>query len=135
MYSLVSQPNLIGAAILYAPVHSNEFLNFQKWWKNRLSTSEIQELNTLYGNTEIPESFTTISPESYFENIKSPIQMYFGTNDQSCPIEWWYDIEKALTEAWKDIDFRVYEGEQHEFWPEWINFMSSSVEFFTTHLR
>lgn len=61
--------------------------------------SEIQELNTLYGSTEIPESFTSISPESYFENIKSPIQMYFGTNDQSCPIEWGYEIEKALTDA------------------------------------
>jgi dipeptidyl aminopeptidase/acylaminoacyl peptidase len=135
MYSLVSQPELISAAVLYAPVHSNQFYNFQRWWKNRLTTSEIQEINNIYGNSEESESFKSISPETYFENIKAPVQMYFGTNDESCPIAWWYEIQSALTDAWKDIDFRVYEGEQHEFWPQWENFMSSSVMFFNTHLR
>ena len=135
MYSLVSQPKLIDAAVLYAPVHSNEFYNFQRWTKARFSTSEIQELNSLYGNIENLESFASISPETYFENITAPMQMYFGTNDQSCPIAWGYEIETALVDAGKDIDFIVYEWEYHEFWPQWTNFMRSSVEFFDTHLR
>ena len=135
MYGLVSQPDLIDAAVLYAPVHSNEYYNFQRWTKARFSSTEIQELNTLYWDTENPESFASISPETYFENIQAPVQMYFGTNDQSCPIAWGYEIESALTDAGKDIEFIVYDWEQHEFGPQWNNFMNWSVEFFNTHLK
>jgi len=134
MYALVSQTDLINAAVLYAPVHSNEFYNFQRWTKNRLTSGEIQELNTIYGDTEEPNNLLSISPENYFTNISTPIQMYFGTNDESCPIEWWYEIESALTDAWKFIDFKVYDGERHEFWAEWNNFMNSSSDFFQTHI-
>lgn len=134
MYSLVAASELIDAAVLYAPVHSNEFYNYQRWGKNRLNSSQVQELNQIYGNTDVAESFGSISPESYFQNITAPIQMYFGTNDQSCPIAWWYEIESALESEWKDIDFIVYNREQHEFWPQWQNFMEWSSQFFSTHL-
>lgn len=135
MYSLVSQPDLINAAVLYAPVHSNEYYNFQRWTKARFSSTEIDSLHALYGNTENSESFASISPETYFENITAPIQMYFGTNDESCPIAWGYEIEKALTDIGKEIDFIVYDWEKHEFGPQWQNFMQSSVTFFKTHLK
>ncbi len=134
MYSLVSQPKLIDAAILYAPVHSNEFYNFQRWTKTRFSTPEIQELNSLYGDTENSESFASISPETYFENISTPIQIYFGSNDESCPVARWYHIEESLIGSEKDIELIVYPGERHEFGPKWQNFMRSSVDFFNTHL-
>ena len=134
MYGLVAQPNLIDAAVLYAPVHSQEFYNYQRWIQNRMSPENKQELNTIYGNTESPESFSSISSETYFSNIQSPLQMYFGTNDESCPIAWGYHIEKALTDAEKSIDFIVYDGEKHEFWPQWQNFMQGSAEFFRKEL-
>jgi len=135
MYSLVSEPNLIWAAVLYAPVHSNEYYNFLKWWKNRLNSEQLEELSQRYWNPNTPESFVSISPETYFQNIDAPIQMYFGTNDQSCPISWGYEIETAFNTAKKELDFIVYDWEKHEFWPQWWNFMNSSKEFFTTHLK
>jgi len=135
MYSLVAAPNLVDAAVLYAPVHSNEYYNYQKWGKNRLDTNEKQILEDIYGDWENPESFISISPETYFQNIQAPIQMYFGTNDASCPIAWGYEIETALTESQKDIEFIVYPWEQHEFGPQWQNFMESSADFFNTELR
>lgn len=47
MYALVAAPEFIDAAILYAPVHSHEWYNFEKWGRNRLSSSELQELSSL----------------------------------------------------------------------------------------
>ena len=47
MYSLVAAPELIDAAILYAPVHSQEWYNFKRWREESLSAIELQELETL----------------------------------------------------------------------------------------
>ena len=111
MYGLVAAPELIDAAILYAPVHSQEWYNYKRWREDSLSNEEKEALTVIYGNLENPKSFETISPENYFKNIQAPVQMYFGTQDESCPIEWGYDIENAFQNAGKEIEFIIYEGE------------------------
>lgn len=134
MYSLVAASDLIDAAVLYTPVHSNEYYNFQRWGKNRFNSQQLDELSQRYWNLDTPESFASISPETYFDRLQAPVQMYFGTNDESCPIEWGYEIETAFNSAEKQLDFIVYDGEKHEFWPQWWNFMNSSREFFKSEL-
>jgi len=88
MFALVAAQELLDAAILYAPVHSNEWYNYKRWREDSLSDAEKQTLENIYGNLENPLVFKDISPETYFSRIEAPVQMYFGTLDKSCPIEW-----------------------------------------------
>ncbi len=135
MFALVAAPELIDAAILYAPVHSQEWYNFEKWRKESLSISELQELETIYGDLGSKENFAKISPESYFQNIEAPVQMYFGTLDDSCPIAWGSDIETAFKNAGKEFEFIRYEGEWHELSRQFENFMQGSTVFFKKELQ
>jgi pimeloyl-ACP methyl ester carboxylesterase len=89
MYALVAHPDLIDAAVLYAPVHMNEYYNFERWMKpssleNEYANLEERNLRSLTNSG----TFIPISPEGYLDRIKTPIQMYWGTADDSCPIEW-----------------------------------------------
>lgn len=130
MFALVAAPELINAAILYAPVHSQEWYNFERWRRNSLSSWELQELTSLLWDLNQKEGFRDISPETYFDRIKAPVQMYFGTLDESCPIAWGDDIKKAFQDAGKEFEFIRYEGERHEFSREFQNFIHSSWKFF-----
>jgi uncharacterized protein len=135
IYALTSAPELIDAAILYAPVHINEYYNFQKWGKTRLNNEQFKQLESSIGDTNIPENFIINSPLGYIENIAAPVQMYFWTLDESCPIVWGDDIEREFQKAGKDVNFIKYTWEYHEFWPRWKDFMNTSVEFLKKHLQ
>lgn len=88
MYTLVTHPELVDAAVLYAPVHINEYYNFERWMRPRLSKTEITNLEKEIGDLSNSGTFLPISPEGYLSRVKTPIQMYWGTADESCPIEW-----------------------------------------------
>jgi uncharacterized protein len=134
MYSLVTHPDLIDAAVLYAPVHSNEYYNFQKWMRPRLSKTEYSNLEKEFWNLSNSGTFLPISPEGYLSRIKTPIQMYWGTADDSCPIEWARYMDPTFREAGVDMEYIEYAGEGHEFSREWTSFMEGVVKFFKEEL-
>lgn len=134
MYALVTHPDLIDAAVLYAPVHSNEYYNFNRWLKTRLDEDWYELLqDRLWNLTEI-ETFASFSPETYFYRITAPVQIYFWTADESCPPERWHAIRDKLLEHTKSVELIEYPGEKHEFTTQWISFMSWVVAFFNEHL-
>lgn len=135
MYSLVTHPELIDAGVLYAPVHMNEYYNFQRWMRPRLSKAEYANLEKEIGNLTNTGTFLPISPEGYLDRIKTPIQMYWGTNDDSCPIEWARYMDPTFRSAGVDIEYIEYKGEGHEFSREWKNFMEGVVEFYREALK
>ena len=99
MYALVAHPDLVDAAVLYAPVHSNEYYNFQKWMRPRLTTDEYASLEKEFGTLSSSGTFLPVSPEGYLNRIKTPLQMYWGTNDASCPIEWGRYMDTKFKDA------------------------------------
>jgi dipeptidyl aminopeptidase/acylaminoacyl peptidase len=111
MYSLVTHPDLIDAAVLYAPVHMNEYYNFQRWMKPRLSKVEYDTLENELGSLTNSGTFLPISPEGYLDRMKTPIQMYWGTSDDSCPIEWARYMDLTFREAGVDLEYIEYAGE------------------------
>ncbi len=134
MYALVTHPDLIDAAVLYAPVHSNEYYNFNRWLKTRLDADWYELLqNRLWNLAEI-ETFASFSPETYFYRITAPVQIYFWTADESCPPERWHAIRDELLEHSKPVELIEYVWEKHEFTTQWISFMSWVVAFFNEHL-
>ena len=46
MHSLLVRPDLIDAAVLYAPVHTRERENFERWRREDLSASELEILTS-----------------------------------------------------------------------------------------
>jgi pimeloyl-ACP methyl ester carboxylesterase len=135
MYSLVATNNIIKAAVLYAPIHSNEYYNYKRWSSNRLSLSEKKILTSQLWSLENPANFIPISPQWYFKNITAPVQIYFGTLDQSCPVSWGTDIKDELKKENKQVELIIYEWESHEFISKWNEFMYSSARFFRENLK
>ncbi|NDK09188.1 alpha/beta fold hydrolase [Candidatus Gracilibacteria bacterium] len=135
MYSLVAAPELIDAAILYAPVHSNEYYNYQRWSSSRLNSREKEKLTNDIGNLQNPDTFASISPQGYFKNVQAPVQIYFGSQDESCPVSWGKEIKESFNNVDKQVDLVIYEGERHEFVPQWTEFMEGSTAFFKKNLN
>lgn len=134
MYGLVARPDMIDAAVLYAPVHSQEYYNFNRWMINRLSSAQYQALQDRLWPLDQLDTFASFSPETYFERVDAPVQIYFGTNDDSCPVQWWRDIRDQLIAADKSVELIEYPWEAHEFWPQWTNFMQWVVQFLDKYL-
>lgn len=63
MYTLVTHPDLVDAAVLYAPVHMNEYYNFERWMRPRLSKVEYANLEKEIGSLSNSGTFIPISPE------------------------------------------------------------------------
>jgi len=134
MYGLVAHPQMIQAAVLYAPVHSNEYYNFNRWMINRLSSAEYNALQDKLWPLDQIDTFASFSPETYFDRVQTPVQIYFGTNDASCPVQRGRDIRDQLTAADKSVELIEYPWEQHEFGPQWTRFMQWVVQFFDNNL-
>lgn len=132
--SLVVRPDLIDAAVLFAPVSANYQRNYEKWIKRQ---SEIgQRIIEIYGTpTSSPEFWQGISAKNYFERIQAPIQNHHGTADDSVEIKWSEELEDWLLDANKDWEYYVYEGESHEFIRAWPLVMSRTVDFFDKYLK
>jgi dipeptidyl aminopeptidase/acylaminoacyl peptidase len=135
MYALVAYPWLVDAAVLYAPVHSNEYYNFNRWLRQRLDGAWYNDLQERLWPLDQMETFTEISPETYFARVAAPIQIYFWTADDSCPVERGREIRDALVEQEKEVELIEYPWEKHEFTTEWTSFMRGMSTFFGENLR
>jgi dipeptidyl aminopeptidase/acylaminoacyl peptidase len=134
--TLVVQPGLVDAAVVYASVSSDTADNFDRWTRGNPEAGELTEqIIDAYGSPEgAPEFWREISPVTFFDQITEPILMHHGTADDTCPIDWAYDTRDALEDAGKDVTLEVYEGEQHAFESRWQDSIEVTVEFFDRHL-
>lgn len=132
--TLVVRPDLVDAAVLFAPVSANYQRNYERW---TTSQSEVgKRIIALYGTPEeSPEFWNGISAKNYFDRIKTPIQNHHGTADESVEIKWSDELQGWLQEANKELDYYVYPDEPHEFVHAWPQVMERAVTFFDAHLK
>ena len=134
--ALVVRPDLVDAAVVYAPVSSNTVDNFERWIRGEpdrraLSAAIIDR----YGAPErAPEFWRGVSPRTYFDRIEAPILVHHGTADASCPIRWSRRTVAALERAGKDVRMFTYPGEPHAFIADWELSMRRSVRFLDRNL-
>lgn len=129
----VSHPELVDAIVLYAPVHAKAWQNFMRW---RNDSAEGEKTLRTFGSIEQnPDYWNAISSWTYLENIDDPIRIFHGTSDDDVPYEWSSDLVGELQRLQKDVALFTFTNEEHEFSKEWNNFMRTTVDFFTTHLR
>jgi uncharacterized protein len=131
---LVIKPDLVDAAVLYAPVSSDYRDNFRRWLVTR--TEVADKITKSYGSPESNSKFWDgISPRTYFDQVNAPVEIHHGTSDSSVPYEWSVRLEKELKDKDKQATLYTYEGEEHEFGPQWQLFMERTAKFFKLNLK
>lgn len=125
-------PNAIQAAVLYAPVSADAWLNFERW---RAESDEGESTRAYFGTyEENPSAWEKLSAKTYLQNMTAPVLLFHGTADADVPIAWSDDLDTWLTELQKDIQYVVYQNEGHEYGPQWTNFMQKTTAFLQTNL-
>lgn len=130
---LTGRPDLVSAAVLYAPVHADVWENFSRWRSEREEGDRtIAEFGTRETN---PDRWDLFSPKTYLDRIQAPITLFQGSNDKDVPKAWSDDLAANLTAAGREVTYVEYPGESHEFGPQWNDFMQKTAAFFTEKLQ
>lgn len=130
---LTAHPDMVDAAVLYAPVHADVWENFWRWRREREEGDLTMELYKT--REENPDVWDRLSPKTYLGKVKTPILLFQGTNDKDVPLEWSQDLQSELEKHQKDSTYIEYAGEGHEFGFKWSDFMQTSADFFRQKLQ
>lgn len=126
---LVIKPELVQAAVLFAPVSSDQRENFDRWLSRRPETAE--KIQQRFGSPEDnPAFWDGISAMTFLSDIEAPLQLHHGTVDESVPIAWSDRLDQILREKEKRIEYYRYPGEPHEFINAWPTVMDRTVTLF-----
>jgi len=126
---LVIKPELVQAAVLFAPVSSDQRENFDRWLSQRPETAE-KILQRFGSPEENPEFWDGISSMTFLSDAEAPVQLHHGTRDESVPVEWSDRLEQMLRDADRQIEYYRYPGEPHEFVSAWPTVMDRTAMFF-----
>lgn len=131
MNIIAAYPDLVDAAILYAPVHADAWENFTRWRDMR---DEGDRTRAVLGTrAENPTAWDALSSLTYLKNTHTPILLFQGTNDTDVPKEWSDFLANYMENIGKPITYIVYEGEKHEFISNWSDFMAKTRIFLKEH--
>lgn len=147
--ALVVDPNDIKAAVIWSGVVGSYEDFFRDWWSKRQpqsftpSTREInanrpsrQSFIAKYGDPDQKNPFwDSISPTTYLSDIKAPIQLHQGLNDETVPYQLAKDFESELKAAGKTPEVYFYPGNDHNLSQSFDLAMQRSVDFFDTYLK
>jgi uncharacterized protein len=79
-------------------------------WIKENADRTLKEFGTPVSNPGLWES---ISPYSYIDDFTAPIQIHHGTADTDVPIVFSEELNKALTETGKPVEYFVYQNGDH----------------------
>ena len=135
--TLVAQPGLVDAAVVYAPVSSDAEDNFDRWTRGPGGDDELaDDIIAAYGSPErSPAFWRNVSAVNFFDRVTEPVLVHHGTADDTCPIAWSRDTVDALQEAGKNARLLTYDGEEHAFIADWPASMERTTAFFDRHLE
>jgi uncharacterized protein len=125
---LVTQPGLVKAAVVFAPVSSDAVDNFNRWI--RADRPIAAAILRKYGEpARNPTFWRNLSAVNFFDRVTEPLLIHHGTSDSTCPISWSRETLAALKTAGKDVTMYTYPGEEHAFGPAWPTSMARTVSF------
>lgn len=130
---MTAYPDLVDAFVLYAPVHADAWENYSRWRRDREDSDRTEE--TLGTRETNREAWDKLSAKTYLGRVKAPILLFQGTNDKDVPVQWADDLSAMLMAMELTHEYVRYDGEGHEFGPQWGDFMRRTAEFFKRELE
>lgn len=131
--TLVVDPGLVQAAVLYAPVSGDMSKSYERWMSRRPETAA--KITALYGSpTTSLDFWQNVSSENFYERVTAPVAIFHGTADDSVPLAWSEETKQLLETAGKDVSLTIYPGGPHEFARDWPAFMGTVATFFKDRL-
>lgn len=129
---LTARPDLVDAAVLYAPVHADVWENFSRWRSKREEGDRtVEQFGTREQN---PTWWNGLSPQTYLAAIRAPVLLFQGKKDADVPAEWSDALAEGLRDLDKEFRYVAYASEGHEFTTEWQDFMQQTTSFFRQRL-
>jgi dipeptidyl aminopeptidase/acylaminoacyl peptidase len=114
----------IAAAVIYSPASSNIEEDYQfRVGRSRSRTPSgtprgtISRVTTEFPVTpeQAPDLYQRLSPLPYLKYVRAPIQIHWGTADQTVPYKWPGDLLDGLKAAGKQVEYFEYPGQPHSF--------------------
>lgn len=90
----------------------------------------ITHLADFMGNYDV----TKYSLTNYLTNIKAPIQLNQGTNDDAVPFAWSDRLNTEFKDATISATYIKYPGADHNLQPGWNTVVENNLQFFKDHL-
>ena len=102
-------------------------------WIKENAAQTLQEFGSPVANADL---WSAISPYSYMSEFTTPVQIHHGTADTDVPLVFSDELNKALLDAEKPVEYFVYHGGDHNLagsarGPVLIR----TIEFFKNNLK
>jgi uncharacterized protein len=123
---VITVSDQIAAAVIYAPASSNIVEDYQ-FRVERRRAREGQPPGRRTGVLDLPtvefpvppaqgpDLYERLSPLNYLEYVSAPVQIHWGSLDETVPYKWPGDLLDGLRAAGKDVEYFEYEGQPHSF--------------------
>jgi uncharacterized protein len=135
----------IAAAVIYSPASSNivEDYLFRVDRSGRRAPSSttrgtISRVTTEFPVTpeQAPDLYERLSPLPYLANVTAPVQIHWGTADETVPYKWPGDLLDGLKAAGKEVEYFEYPGQPHSFQGQANRlYLQRIAEFFKQHIQ
>ena len=125
-------PDAVDAVVLYAPVSTDAWTNYDHWRHLRDDTDRTMQV--LKSNVRNPNGWHLLSAKNYLYRAKAPVLIVHSKKDAEVPYEWSKQTAAKLKELGKKVELVLYENDGHEFIGKWEDFMERSVNFFEGNL-
>jgi uncharacterized protein len=136
----------IAAAVIYSPASSNiredyEFRAGRARSRGGVPTGPRAgiarvEIEFPVKPDEAPDLYERLSPLPYLKYVTAPVQIHWGTADETVPYKWPGDLLDGLKAADKQVEYFEYEGQPHSFTGAANQqYLQRIADFFSQHLQ
>lgn len=137
----------IAAAVIYSPASSNITEDYQfRVERSRARTGQPAGSRTGVIDTiakefpvtpeQAPDLYQRLSPLPYLQYVQAPVQIHWGTADETVPRKWPGDLLAGLQAAGKQVEYFEYPGQPHSFQGAGNQlYLQRIAEFFSQYLR
>jgi dipeptidyl aminopeptidase/acylaminoacyl peptidase len=95
-------------------------------------TNWIEEFGT---PDENPEFWSSISANSFLNDLSGPLQLHHGTADESVPAEFSQILHQEILAAGKIGELYIYEGDNHNLSNYFSQAMTRTIQFYDEYLK
>ena len=136
----------IAAAVIYSPASSNigedyEFRVGRARGRGGAPTGPRARIAQVEAEfpvkpEEAPDLYRRLSPLPYLDDVTAPVQIHWGTADETVPYKWPGDLLDGLRAAGKPVEYFEYPGQPHSFTGAANQlYLRRIADFFARHLR